>query len=161
MLFLKPDVNVPSKSNKQIIFLVGILKATDENSWIGIRIRFASRWYGMRIRIRLKTSRIHNTVTSRYGSHGLDLDRHLRPPVKYFSSCLVSQKFRFLNFETKSKPNNIEYLTTYIELKWFLPSISFLGEPPLHPPPWSPDSCQRQLDLHPASLLLSVKSITG
>jgi hypothetical protein len=38
-LSLKNDVNVPSKSNKQNNFFVGVLKVNDENSRIRIRIR--------------------------------------------------------------------------------------------------------------------------
>jgi hypothetical protein len=43
---LNNDVNVPSKEFRKKLFLVGILKITDEKS---------------RIRIRTKISRIHNT----------------------------------------------------------------------------------------------------
>ncbi len=67
ILSLKNDANVPSKSNKQNIFLnylfVGILKVNDENS----RIRIQDpdplvRGMDLRIRIYTKMSWIHNTT---------------------------------------------------------------------------------------------------
>ncbi len=53
---MKNDINVLSKSNKQKTFFVGVLKVSDENSRIRIRIRMDPR-----SRIHTKMSWISNT----------------------------------------------------------------------------------------------------
>jgi hypothetical protein len=62
-LFLKNDVNVPSKSlsaKKLEIFFVGVLKVAEEKSRIRSPIRICFSDIDPRIRIRTKMSRIRN-----------------------------------------------------------------------------------------------------
>ncbi len=77
LLSMKPDINVPSKSNKQETFLnfffVGILSATDEK---------------IRIRIRTKMARIHNTA--------LNYDTKLRTLTYSPPCCNLLVLYRYL-----------------------------------------------------------------